>query len=866
MRSEESFIKKAILFISVFWAFFQLWIASPLSYFFSDLLSINLVLSDSQSRIIHLSIAILLSYLADNNSKLKYFYYFIGLVGFGSVLHNFIFYEKIALNAGIVSNSEIVISCIGIGILAWATKRSIGIPIVIIAGIFLLYSIFGNHLPILISHKGHSLSQVAYQQWLSSEGIFGVALGVSSDFIYMFVLFGSLLEASGASNFFIKLAFAGLGKLRNGAAKATIVGSALMGMISGSSVATTITVGTVTIPLMKKAGLSSEKAGGVQIAAGVNGQITPPIMGAAAFLMAEFLSIKYSDIIRYALLPSIIIYFSLFYSVHLEKSNDLHETNKDYSLWNIVKGFGKLICKFTLFAIGSFFTIASFYYLMCGFYLKSGLHIGGIKNIFGDTIWGSILFLIASYLGIIYMQFKCVYQDVKKIHEFNDPVDNIKEYIASAQPLKILLGGLHYLLPVFLLLWLLTVEKMSSAICVFWATMSLAVIIFTHNNILYMLHGKSSFSYLKNEFKEDVMHIIDAMKSSSHSMIGIALATAVSGIIIGSIAQTGISQAFVDILETVARDNILLILITTAIICVILGMGMPTTACYMIVSSLMVPVIFEITQNKGMSVTPVALHFFVFYFGLMADITPPVGLASYAAAAISKGNPIKTAVHGMLYNKNLILLPFVFVYNNDLLFYKMDSWYQIILTSLCAIFASITFVSSIQGRFLTKNKIYESIAMFVICMSFFNPNLVVNLFQKPYQKISIHDFEKSFTNINETKKTKLFLTHDNKEIKTVYIDISHEEKNLRVNFEKSLDIILYPTNDEIALAKVLDYNKKNFQLIDLMQDDYKISQIEIPIVQFDSKIILIVGIGIFILIFFNQHMRRCNEEKIINNY
>lgn len=862
-NNNSIFITKIILLTAVFWALFQLWIASPLPYFFSDFLGINLVLNDTQSRIIHLSIAILLSYLVDNNGKCKYLYYLIGCIGFGSVFYNFIFYEQIALNAGIVSTLEVVISCVGIAILAWATKRSIGFPIIIIAGIFLLYSIFGNYLPIIISHKGHSLSQISYQQWLSSEGIFGIALGVSSDFIYMFVFFGALLEASGASNFFIKLAFAGLGKLRNGAAKATIVGSALMGMISGSSVATTITVGTVTIPLMKKAGLSSEKAGGVQIAAGVNGQITPPIMGAAAFLMAEFLSIKYSDIIRYALLPSVIIYFSLFYSVHLEKTVEFHEENRDYSLMAMLCKFAKLIFKFTLFAVGSFFSIAAFYYLMCGISFKSGLYINGIQNIFGDNMWGSIVFLIGSYFGVIYMQFKCVYQDVKKIHEFNDPVENIKEYIASARPLKILLGGLHYLIPVFLLLWLLTVEKMSSSICVFWATMSLVVIIFTHNNILYMLHGKSSFGYLKNEFKEDIMHLIDAMKSSSHSMIGIALATAVSGIIIGSIAQTGISQAFVDILETVARDNILLILITTAIICVILGMGMPTTACYMIVSSLMVPVIFEITQNKGMSVAPVALHFFVFYFGLMADITPPVGLASYAAAAISKGNPIKTAAHGLLYNKNLVLLPFVFVYNNDLIFYNMTDWSQIILTSLCAIFASMAFVSAIKGRFLTKNKIYESVALIVICMGFFNPNLVMNCFQNPYQKIAIHDFEKEFTNFNDVKKTKLLLTHGKKDSKTVYVDVRHGAKSMKDNFEQSLDIVFYPIDNGIKLVKVMNYNKNNLQLIDLMKDEYKIVQIELPIVQFDRKFVLLCGIGIFMLIFFNQHMRRCREERIV---
>lgn len=852
-------LKNFILLVAIFWSCFQLWIASPLPYFLADF-GINLVISDSQSRIIHLALALLLCFSSERYapSKWKNIFYILGIFGFVAVIHNFVFFEQIALNAGIVSSFQIIVSIVGILILMVATQQSIGFPIVVIGSIFIFYTMFGNHLPMIISHKGHDLGQVAYQQWLSSEGIFGVALGVSSDFIFLFVLFGGFLEASGASNFFIKLAFAWLGKLKNGAAKATIIGSALMGIMSGSSVATTITIGTMTIPLMKKAGFSGEKAGGIQIAAGVNGQITPPIMGAAAFLMAEFLSIPYSDIIKYALLPSIVIYFSLFYSVHLERTESLFE-KKEYQFWNSFKHFLQVMSVFAMAFVICGLCIAGFYFLMQGFSLGANAHFPGLKSLFGGSIIGAILFLILSYLVVIYLQFKFIYADINKIHEHNEKIDDLREYIDNANPLNVLLGGFHYLIPIFILLWLLTIERMSSASSVFWSTVAVLVIIFTHNNLLYILHKQANAKYLFEEFKEDIGFVIAAMKSSSKSMVGIALATAVSGIIIGSISQTGISQAFVDILETVARDNILIILITTSIICIILGMGMPTTACYMIVSSLMVPVIFEITQDKGMNVAPVALHFFVFYFGLMADITPPVGLASYAAAAISGANPIKTAIYGLQYNKNVLLLPFIFVYNNDLLFYKITVG-KMVFTTICALLGSMAFVSSMKGYFLTKNKFYETAALLIIGISFFNPNLMVNLLQKPYQKINFEKLQENFANFNEDKKTKFILINESGSEKIFYYDIKNQSKHLQQSIEKSIQIDFIIKNNLLIMQKIHNHNINNVKIIDLFKNGYQIQSIEAPVQQFDKRFILIGNLVVLLFIILNQHLRKINEK------
>ena len=298
---------------ALLWSLFQLWIASPFPYvsFFSDTLGIP-IFTSTYSRYIHLAFALTLAFVAYPATKrsprgyvpaLDWLFMLLSLI---SVLYLYFNRDTLALRSGMPTNFDIAISVIGILMLIEAARRSLGPPLVIIASIFLFYTFAGSasFMPDIISHKGQSLSKVASHQWLSTEGVFGVAIGVSADFVFLFVLFGALLERAGAGNYFIKLAFSIMGHLRGGPAKAAVLASAMTGLISGSSIANVVTTGTFTIPLMRKVGFSREQAGAVEVASSVNGQIMPPVMGAAAFLMVEYVGISYVEVVKAAFIPA----------------------------------------------------------------------------------------------------------------------------------------------------------------------------------------------------------------------------------------------------------------------------------------------------------------------------------------------------------------------------------------------------------------------------------------------------------------------------------------------------------------------------------------------------------------------------------
>ena len=318
-RKPTGFEKKYIFAVSLAWALFQLWYASPLPY------KLNFgVIADGKARIIHLSFAFLLAFatfpalkfsprnripadrLDPRGARCRRGEYLL------------VFYDQISLRPGLPSLPDVVISVIGVVLLLEAARRAVGPALAIIATLMLVYIFAGPWLPGMMAHKGASLSRVASQMWLTSEGIFGVALGVSTNVVFFFVLFGSLLEKAGAGNYFIQLAFAMLGTFRGGPAKAGVVASGMTGMISGSSIANTVMTGTFTIPLMKRVGYSAVKAGAIEAAAGVNGQLMPPVMGAAAFLIAEYVGISYAEVVKHAFLPAFLTYGALFYIVDIE--------------------------------------------------------------------------------------------------------------------------------------------------------------------------------------------------------------------------------------------------------------------------------------------------------------------------------------------------------------------------------------------------------------------------------------------------------------------------------------------------------------------------------------------------------------------
>src|SRR5210317_2492721 len=311
--------------IAITWSLFQLWYASP----FPFMLDIGMF-KGLPARAIHLGFALTLTFLIYpiiKGSKISVFDIFISFIAASCCLYIYFFYDQLVNRGGVLLQTEflgfkvpieLVIGTIGILILLEATRRAIGVPLVIIAICFLLFSYFGRYAPDIISHGGLSLTRLVGFQWFDQEAIFGIPIGVSVDFIFLFVLFGALLETAGGGRYFLDLAFAMVGKMRGGPAKAAILGSGMTGLISGSSIANTVTTGTFTIPIMKQSGFSKEKAGAIEVSASVNGQIMPPVMGAAAFVMASFIGVTYYEIVKHAFLPAIISYIALFYISHLE--------------------------------------------------------------------------------------------------------------------------------------------------------------------------------------------------------------------------------------------------------------------------------------------------------------------------------------------------------------------------------------------------------------------------------------------------------------------------------------------------------------------------------------------------------------------
>ncbi|MEO1121255.1 MAG: TRAP transporter fused permease subunit, partial [Pseudomonadota bacterium] len=325
-RNPEGALRNLIPTIAFIWACFQLYIASNLPFWLTEVTGLRLIVTNSDARLIHLAFALCLAALAfpllrsSPRRSIPWYDWLLAGLGIVVCLYTVVLRDEIAIRAGLPTTNDLIISTVGMIVLAIAVFRALGLPLLIVASVFMLY-VFGGDaqwLPDAIQWKGASYGKAMWHFWMQNEGVFGVALGVSASLIFLFVLFGSILEKAGAGNYFIKIAFALLGHLRGGPAKASVVASAMSGLYSGSSIANTVTTGTFTIPLMKRTGFSAEKAGAVEVASSTNGQLTPPVMGAAAFLIAEFTGVAYTEIIKHALVPALVSYIALVYIVHLE--------------------------------------------------------------------------------------------------------------------------------------------------------------------------------------------------------------------------------------------------------------------------------------------------------------------------------------------------------------------------------------------------------------------------------------------------------------------------------------------------------------------------------------------------------------------
>lgn len=638
--------------VALAWSFFQLWIASPLPFVFDFG-----VISGVPARGIHLAFALALCFLGfgavlkpgpRRPSSLDLLFAASGGLVASYVCWN---YAGLSTRAGVMLEhtivgvtipTEVILAVIGIGLVLEATRRVIGLPLVIMALAFLAYSVFGQAMPDLLAHKGVSVPRLAGYQWLTGEAIFGIPIDVSTRFIFLFVLFGAILERAGAGQYFIDLAFALVGKQPGGPAKAAVLASGMTGMISGSSIANTVTTGTFTIPVMKKAGLPATKAGAFEVAASVNGQLMPPIMGAAAFVIAEFVGISYFDVMMHAIVPALISYIALFYITDLEARRLALEP----------------------------------------------MAVGDTQRL-GGIFW----------------------------------------------------RGAHYLLPIALLVYLLMVERQSAGAAVFWAIAALMGIVVIQEMVR---GGRTDHGYIKG-FGAGLVAVIDGLIIGARNMVVVAIAVGAAGVIVGAVASTGLSNALSGVVEATAGGNVYLLLVLVAVLCVVLGMGLPTTANYLVVASLMAPVIVEVGREQGLMLPLIAVHLFVFYFGLMADVTPPVGLASYAAAGISRANPLATGIQAFVYSIRTAILPFIFVFNLDLLLIGLEpgwlGWLQAAIVFVVSLIAILAFTSLTFRWMLTRLNIAEMVLLAFACIALFRPNVILDRIIPPYQEVQLSAFE-----------------------------------------------------------------------------------------------------------------------------
>ena len=720
---------KVVAAIAIIWTLFQLWYASPFPFMFDIGMFKGL-----PARAIHLGFALTLTFLIfpiSKSKKISIIDILISLVAAFCCLYIYFFYDQLVDRGGFLLNIslgqninipiELIIGISGILILLEATRRAIGLPLVIIAICFLLFSYFGRYAPEIISHGGLSLKRLVGFQWFDQEAIFGIPIGVSVDFIFLFVLFGALLETAGGGKYFLDLAFAMVGKMRGGPAKAAILGSGMTGLISGSSIANTVTTGTFTIPIMKKTGFSKEKAGAIEVSSSVNGQLMPPVMGAAAFVMASFIGVTYFEVVKHAFLPAIISYIALFYISHLEA-------------------------------------------------LK--LNLKGMEE---------------------------------------KDVPNLK---------KTFLAGLHFLIPIFVLIYLLVYLRFTASYSIFYATVALIFV-----NLINKLIKQPNFQdALKTWFNQTIV----GFEKGAINMVGVGIAIATAGVIVGAVGSTGLSTNLIVVIESVAKDNVAILLLLTIILCLLLGMGLPTTANYVVVASLMAMVLVDVGNASGFIFPLIAVHLFVFYFGLMADVTPPVGLASYAAAAISGGDPLKTGVQAFWYSLRTGILPIVFLFNHELLLIGIENIWHALLVIVTSLIGILVFTAATQRWFFNKLRWYEIIIFLFISISLLSPDFILNKFYPKYNYKDLNNIH--LVNLEPNKEVHLKITRlseygERYKLFVIQKNTFKNNFNLEeygINLVKDENKIAVDTLKQNGLAK-----KEGFAIGDLISE-FKVENLDRP--------------------------------------
>jgi len=595
-RKPKGYSRWLIFAVAVSWSVFQLWATWTGT------------LDPLKLRAIHLAFALALAFLVYPFSKksprdrVPWADWLLAGLGVAGALYVVVEYYGITqLRGGVPNQLDSFMATLTVLVLLAASWRVLGKALPIIAAVFLLYALTGPKgafhftLPSFLQlHAGFTWPQAVGQLYLTTEGLWGTPIGVSATFVFLFVLFGALLDKAGAGQFLIQIAYSLLGTFRGGPAKAAVVASGLHGMVSGSSVSNVVTVGTLTIPLMKRVGYPAETAGAIEVAGGSNGQLMPPVMGAAAFIMAEYLSIPYSQLIVYAAVPAVLAYATLFVVVHLEA-------------------------------------------------LRLGLK--GVP----------------------------------------------RSELPAVGP--ILRSGFHYLIPLGYLIYSLVVVHMTPERAAFNTVLLIGLLILLQEAWRASRSGQGAL----HGVRRGAGLILEGLEAAGRGMVGIALATASAGIIVGVVTITGIGFGLSDIVQALSMGNIIAVLVMTQIICLILGMGLPTTANYIVMASLVVPVVLNLAEKSGLQVPAVAAHLFVFYFGIMADSTPPVALAAYAASAIAKSDFWRTGVQGFIYEMRTAFLAYMFFFNPKLLLIGVNGFFDGLEVVLSGFVGMVAFASGVMG-------------------------------------------------------------------------------------------------------------------------------------------------------------------------
>ena len=519
-------------------------------------------------------------------NRIPWYDVILAVVGSCSFFYFVINNQSILQRATRITDLEIVLGVIGILVLAECCRRVVGLPILCVASCFVIYAFVA----------GKTLKSIIYNLFYTTTGVIGTPIGVCSTFIVLFIIFGAFLEATGISDFFIACANRIAGWASGGPAKVAVISSALCGMVSGSSVGNTVTTGSVTIPMMKKTGYPGEFAGAVEAAASTGGQIMPPIMGAAAFLMAEMIGVDYAEVVVRAILPAFLYFSGIFLMVHFRAKRL------------------------------------------------------GLKGLSRDEL----------------------------------------------PKLKSLLPRLYLLIPLVVLVWLIISGKTMARSAIISTILCIAVALVPYVFRLMEKNATGSRAASLKELEEechamDVETFFSALASGAQNCLSIAIACGIAGIIAGVVTMTGLGQVFISAIVGVAGNNLMIALVLTMITCIILGMGVPTTANYVIMATTCAPIL-----TTGMGMSAMAANMFVFYFGIVADITPPVALAAYAGSAIAKSRPMRTALNASRLAIAAFLVPYVFALNPAMLF--IDTvWYEVVLIAVSSFIGMISISVALEG-------------------------------------------------------------------------------------------------------------------------------------------------------------------------